>query len=178
VQELLDLSRIESGQVSMQQEDLNIEELFEHVSEVFALRAEETGVGLEVAMNGDKHIRGDFDRLEQVLNNLLDNAFRHTPRGGTVRLASRDLQPGILQLTVADSGCGIPPQDVPHLFERFYRATGARNKKGYGLGLAISREIVRAHGGEIWATSEPDRGTTFVFTLPTAGRVTPKAGAK
>jgi signal transduction histidine kinase len=178
VQELLDLSRIESGQVSMQQEDLNIEELFEHVSEVFALRAEETGVGLEVAMNGDKHIRGDFDRLEQVLNNLLDNAFRHTPRGGTVRLASRDLQPGILQLTVADSGCGIPPQDVPHLFERFYRANGARNKKGYGLGLAISREIVRAHGGEIWATSEPDRGTTFVFTLPTAGRVTPKAGAK
>jgi two-component system sensor histidine kinase ResE len=178
VQELLELSRIESGQVSMQQEDLNLNELFEHVSEVFALRAEETGVKLEMALNGSSHIRGDFDRLEQVLNNLLDNAFRHTPSGGNVRVASRDLQPGILQVTVSDTGSGIPAQDVPHLFERFYRANGARNKKGYGLGLAISREIVRAHGGEIWATSEPQRGTTFVFTLPTAGRAAPKAVAK
>lgn len=178
VQELLDLSRIESGQVSMQQEDLNLHELFEHVSEVFALRSEENGVRLEMALNGSAHIRGDFDRLEQVLNNLLDNAFRHTPSGGTVRVASRDLQPGILQVTVADTGSGIPAQDVPHLFERFYRANGARSQKGYGLGLAISREIVRAHGGEIWATSEAERGTTFVFTLPTAGRVTPRGAGR
>jgi two-component system, OmpR family, sensor kinase len=178
VQELLDLSRIESGQVSMQQEDVNLNELFEHVSEVFALRSEDGDVRLEVALNGSSHIRGDFDRLEQVLNNLLDNAFRHTPPGGSVRVASRDLQPGILQVTVTDTGSGIPSQDVPHLFERFYRANGARNKKGYGLGLAISREIVRAHGGEIWATSEPDRGTTFVFTLPTAGRAALRAGVR
>lgn len=178
VQELLDLSRIESGQASMQQEDLNLHELFEHVTEVFALRAEESGVQLEVTMNGSSRVRGDFDRLEQVMNNLLDNAFRHTPRGGTLRVTSRDLQPGIVQVTISDTGGGIPAQDVPHLFERFYRANGARNKNGYGLGLAISREIVRAHGGEIWATSEADRGTTFVFTLPTAGRVVPKAAAR
>ena len=178
VQELLDLSRIESGQVSMQQDDLNLNELFEHVGEVFALRSEESGVLLEMALNGRSHIRGDFDRLEQVLNNLLDNAFRHTPPGGSVRVASRDLQPGVLQVTVTDTGSGIPAQDVPHLFERFYRAAGARNKKGYGLGLAISREIVRAHGGEIWATSELERGTTFVFTLPTGGRAAPQAGER
>jgi len=178
VQELLDLSRIESGQVSMQQEDLNLHELFDHVSEVFALRSEESGVRLELSFEGAEHIRGDFDRLEQVLNNLLDNAFRHTPSGGIVRLISRDVQPGILQVAVTDSGVGIPSQDVPHLFERFYRANGAGNRKGYGLGLAISREIVRAHGGEIWATSEPQRGTTFVFTLPTAGREAPKVSAR
>jgi signal transduction histidine kinase len=107
-----------------------------------------------------------------VLNNLLDNAFRHTAEGGAVRVASRDLQPGMIQITVADTGSGIPMDDVPHLFERFYRANsnGARtNGKGYGLGLAITREIVRAHGGEIWATSEVGKGTTFVIMLPTEG---------
>jgi signal transduction histidine kinase len=178
VEELLDLSRIESGQVHMRQEDLSLNELLEHVREVFALRSEDTGVVLEMRPQGDAHVKGDFDRLEQVLNNLLDNAFRHTEEGGVVRVASRDLQPGVVQITVSDSGVGIPQEDVPHLFERFYRArkngatqiNGSGGSKGYGLGLAISREIVRAHGGEIWATSELGRGTTFVFTLPTVGK--------
>ena len=177
VEELLDLSRIESGQVPMRQEDVDLRELFGHVGEVFALRAEETSVGLEVHPASDGQIRGDYDRLEQVLNNLLDNAFRHTPPGGTVRLGARGLQNGLIQVTVADTGQGIPAADLPHLFERFYRAnpgesgwSGNANAKGYGLGLAITREIVRAHGGDIWVTSEPGRGTAFVFTLPAAGR--------
>jgi signal transduction histidine kinase len=167
VQELLDLSRIESGQISMQQEELELDELVQHVGEVFALRAEEAGVKLETSGAAATRIRGDFDRLEQVLNNLLDNAFRHTPPGGTVRIAVRAVRLGLIQVSVSDTGPGIPPEDVPHLFERFYRATTAGNGKGHGLGLAISREIVRAHGGEIWATSELNRGTTFAFTLPT-----------
>ena len=176
VQELLDLSRIESGQVSMEQDNLNLNELFEHVAEVFALRSEDSGVKLEINLQGQPQIRGDFDRLEQVLNNLLDNAFRHTPEGGTVRITSRNFQPDVVQVTVSDTGCGISDDDLPHLFERFYRARANNNqKKGHGLGLAISREIVRAHGGEIWATSEPNKGTTFVFTLPTAGRPARKA---
>jgi two-component system sensor histidine kinase ResE len=180
VQELLDLSRIESGQVSMQQDDVDLRELFDHVGEVFALRSEESGVGLEVGVQGSAHIRGDFDRLEQVMNNLLDNAFRHTPGGGSVKVACRDLQPGTLQVTVSDTGPGIPVTDLPHLFERFYRGENSNGaaRKGYGLGLAISREIVRAHGGEIWATSEAGNGTTFVFTLPTAGREARRAGAR
>jgi signal transduction histidine kinase len=178
VEELLDLSRIESGQVHMRQEDLSLNELLDHVREVFVRRSEDTGVQLDIRPHGDPHVTGDFDRLEQVLNNLLDNAFRHTEEGGTVRVTSRDLQPGVVQVTVSDTGVGIPQEDVPHLFERFYRAraNGAAaingtpsGTKGYGLGLAISREIVRAHGGEIWATSELGRGTTFVFTLPTLG---------
>ncbi|MGB4863699.1 MAG: HAMP domain-containing sensor histidine kinase [Tepidiformaceae bacterium] len=180
VQELLDLSRIESGQVSMQQDDIDLHELFEHVGEVFALRSEESGVELDISVLGRAHVRGDFDRLEQVMNNLLDNAFRHTPTGGGVKVACRDLQPGTLQVTVADTGPGIPPNDLPHMFERFYRGENHNesSRKGYGLGLAISREIVRAHGGEIWATSEPGSGTTFVFTLPTAGRARLLAGAR
>ena len=164
----------------MQQEDIDLNELFGHVGEVFALRSEENGVNLDVSIQGGAHIRGDFDRLEQVLNNLLDNAFRHTPNGGVVRVGCRDLQPGMLQVTVSDTGPGIPVNDLPHLFERFYRGDNSNGtaRKGYGLGLAISREIVRAHGGEIWATSEHGSGTTFVFTLPTAGREGRRAAAR
>ena len=182
VEELLDLSRIESGQASMQQEDLDLNELFEHVREIFALRGEEGGVELGIDSTAGLHVRGDFDRLEQVLNNLIDNALRHTPAGGAVRIASQESQPGMVQVTVSDTGTGIPAEDVAHLFERFYRARdserAAGRSKGYGLGLAITREIVRAHGGDIWATSEVGRGTTFVFTLPIAGRATRKAGAR
>jgi signal transduction histidine kinase len=168
VEELMDLSRLESGQISMRQEDVDVAELFGHIEEVFALRSEDSGVKLAIEQPFALRIRGDFDRLEQVLNNLLDNAFRHTPAGGAVDVRARTVQQGFVQVSVSDTGKGIPPEDVPHLFERFYRAANGRNTKGYGLGLAITREIVRAHGGDIWATSEPGRGTTFSFTLPAA----------
>jgi two-component system sensor histidine kinase ResE len=168
VEELLDLSRLEAGQVSMRQEDVELAELFTHVGDVFQLRSEDSGVALEVRPAIGLRIRGDFDRLEQVLNNLLDNAFRHTPSGGTVTLRARSVANGLVQVSISDTGKGIPAEDVPHLFDRFYRATNGRNQKGYGLGLAITREIVRAHGGDIWATSEPGRGTSFSFTLPAA----------
>lgn len=175
VEELLDLSRIESRQSSMRQEDVPVSELLGHVAEVFALRAEESGVTLDIQPSAGLSVRGDFDRLEQVLNNLLDNAFRHTPAGGRVSVWARPVQRGFVQITVGDTGRGIPPDDLPHLFERFYRAANGRNTRGYGLGLAITREIVRAHGGDIWATSEPGRGTQFVFTLPAQGTSVPQA---
>lgn len=168
VQELLDLSRIESGQVSMGQDEFLLAELLGHVSEVFALRSDEAGVSLIMDPSAGISVRGDFDRLEQVLDNLIDNAFRHTPRGGNVRVSAHPLGPGTVQVTIADTGPGIPEAEIPHLFERFYRGNGANATRGYGLGLAITREIVRAHGGNIWVTSEPGRGTTFIFTLPTA----------
>ncbi|MFN0093543.1 MAG: sensor histidine kinase [Dehalococcoidia bacterium] len=180
VEELLDLSRIESGQASMRQDDVGISELFDHVAEVFALRAEDTGVNLVVSANNGARIRGDFDRLEQVLNNLLDNAFRHTPSGGTVRLGSEPASGGgFHRISVADSGAGITRDDIPHLFERFYRGVGrSGNGKGYGLGLAITREIIRAHGGDIWAQSEPGRGTVFTFTLPSAAPTAGRASSR
>jgi signal transduction histidine kinase len=168
VEELLDLSRLESRQAQINQDDVEVAELFSHVEDVFALRSEDSGVSLDIARPPSLRIRGDFDRLEQVLNNLLDNAFRHTATGGKVAVSARSVQQGLVQVSVSDTGKGIPPEDVPHLFERYYRATNGRNTKGYGLGLAITREIVRAHGGDIWAASEPGKGTTFSFTLPLA----------
>jgi signal transduction histidine kinase len=180
VEELLDLSRIESGQISMRKEPLRLDELFEHLSVLFAMRAEESGVRLEINNATTSRVEGDFDRLEQVLNNLLDNAFHHTRAGGLVRVTARDLHQGAVQVSVSDNGVGISSDDLPHLFDRFYRARNSTNgaRKGHGLGLSISREIVRAHGGEIWATSEEGRGTTFVFTLPTADQTRAKVGLR
>jgi signal transduction histidine kinase len=150
---------------------------------VFSLRARETGVSLEVESGDAPPVLGDFDRLEQVLGNLLDNAFRHTPAGGSVRLTARlsngqDRAPSRrwVELSVADSGEGIPPEELAHVFDRFYKGNAALPKaqdaagRGTGLGLAISREIVRAHGGDIRAESSPGAGTRFVLTLPSPGR--------
>jgi signal transduction histidine kinase len=170
VEELLDLSRIESGQEEMARAPVKLEELFQHVGDVFSLRSRETGVALEIASPQVPDVLGDFDRLEQVLGNLLDNAFRHTPAGGTVRLTAREAADRMVEVSVADTGEGIPPEELPRVFDRFYRGDLAGPLRGTGLGLAVSREIARAHGGDIRAESEPGSGTRFVFTLPIAPR--------
>ncbi|MFQ5381225.1 MAG: sensor histidine kinase, partial [Dehalococcoidia bacterium] len=170
VEELLALSRLESGQLAMNREPLLLQELFDHVHDVFQLRAENSGVRLGFEEQTTAPVFGDFDRLEQVLSNLLDNALRHTPQGGTVSVVARQTSEATVQVRVSDSGDGIAPQHLPHLFERFYRADqGSGEHRGHGLGLAICREIVRAHGGEIRAESALGRGTTFVFTLRSRG---------
>jgi signal transduction histidine kinase len=115
-------------------------------------------------------VRGDYDRLEQVLGNLLANALRHTPAGGTVTLQAG---PGPLgaRLVVADTGEGIAPEDVPYVFDRFWRGDRARTHgaaAGSGLGLAIARQLVQAHGGVIEVQSTIGQGTTFTIDLPSA----------
>jgi two-component system, OmpR family, sensor kinase len=162
VEELLDLSRLESGQVDMRFEQVDLGELFARVKEIFALRAQESGVELQVVLPAVPPVRGDFDRLEQVIGNLLDNAFRHT-REGNVKLAA-ELRGSMVEISVEDSGEGIPAGDLDKVFERFYQAD-ARSGQGTGLGLAISREIVRAHGGNIRAEALPD-GTRISLRVP------------
>jgi signal transduction histidine kinase len=168
VGELLDLSRIESGQQRMEMAGMRVDELLAHVSDVFTLRAEDAGISLEVRDEGSAApvvVRADFDRIEQVLGNLLDNAFRHTQRGGRVELGTRDAGE-FVELYVADDGQGIDPGDLPHVFDRFYRSQlGEPEMPSAGLGLAISREIVRAHGGAIRASARPGAGAELAFTL-------------
>jgi signal transduction histidine kinase len=103
-----------------------------------------------------------------VLRNLLDNAITHTPAGGTIRIAAR-ANAGEVEMSVMDTGAGIDPQHLPHIFDRFYRADGsrARSTGGAGLGLAIVKQLVELHGGRVWAESTPGHGATFHFTLPT-----------
>jgi signal transduction histidine kinase len=112
-------------------------------------------------------IRADEDRLIQVLTNLLDNALKFTSPGGRVTVRA-DEQTDAVWVCVADTGTGIAPDELPHLFQQFYRGGETRppEKRGMGLGLALCREIISAHGGQVKVESEPGRGTRFTFTLP------------
>jgi signal transduction histidine kinase len=167
VGELLDLSRIESGQQRMELAPVRASELLAQVRDVFSMRAAETGVTLDVRVpSTDVTVAADFDRIEQVLGNLIDNALRHTPRGGRIDTGVRTGRSGLAEFYVADNGEGIAEADLPHVFDRFYRsALGEPEMPGAGLGLAISREIVRAHGGTIAASRREGGGTEFSFTL-------------
>jgi signal transduction histidine kinase len=169
VGELLDLSRIESGQQKMELADVRVAEALSHVRDVFSLRASDAGVALEVSSPPDALVvRADFDRVEQVLGNLIDNAFRHTPRGGRIDVGAR-VASAFVEFYGAENGAGIAEADLPHVFDRFYRSQlGEPDMPGQGLGLAISREIVRAHGGTIHATARAEGGVEFAFTLPRA----------
>jgi len=111
----------------------------------------------------------DTRRVQRVLGNLVQNALRHTPADGTIHIAAEDGGPDV-RVVVSDSGEGIPPEDIPHIFEQFYRGDRARSRddSGSGLGLCIVERIVAAHGGRIWAESEVGKGSTFTFTLPKA----------
>jgi signal transduction histidine kinase len=114
-------------------------------------------------------VYADAERVHQVLFNLLDNAVRFTPSGGRVTVRASRIN-GVVDVTVADTGPGIAPEHLPRLFERFYRVDSARSRDegGTGIGLAIARSVVEAHGGRIWAESEPGKGSTFTFQLPVA----------
>ena len=166
VGELLDLSRIESGQQRMDVTAVRVSELLAHVSDVFTMRGEELAMHLRTELQHDDVVSADFDRIEQVLGNLIDNAFRHSPRDGVVTVGARGGPDASVELYVSDEGGGIAREDLPHVFDRFYRSKDETAGSGAGLGLAISREIVRAHGGEIRVASPPGGGTTFAFTLP------------
>jgi two-component system OmpR family sensor kinase len=127
-----------------------------------------SGQVLELEAPRGVQVPGDPDRLHQLVMILLDNAIRHTPPGGRIRVAVASTADGQARIAVRDEGEGIAPEHLPHLFERFYRADGARGRSsgGTGLGLAIAQAICRAHGGDISVTSAPDQGATFLVTLP------------
>lgn len=173
VSELLDLARISVGRLSMRHEQLNLVPLVEHVTEGLAIKARESGVQLVRDIQPVPNVSGDGDRLAQVLTNLVDNALKFTPEGGTVRVGLQSAGGGV-QLTVSDTGQGIPPEELPRVFERFYQVDKARGPgRGSGLGLAITAEIVQAHGGRIQAASGgAGKGTTFTVWLPAFGMST------
>ena len=112
-------------------------------------------------------VLADYTRLEQVIVNLLHNAIKFTASGGQVTVRAVQ-QSGMICFCVTDTGIGIAPDDLPRIFERFYKVDRSRATSGTGLGLAIARHLIEAHGGRIWAESEPGKGSTFNFTLPIA----------
>ena len=171
VEQLLDLSRLESGDVPLELEPVEIAPLVDRVvAEVEAARPERTLEVREDIPPGIPPVTADRERLHQVLFNLLDNAFRYTPSGGRVVVRAVQ-QNGSCEVQVADTGPGIPGEHIGLVFERFYRVDPSRSREdgGTGIGLAIARSVVEAHGGRIWAESEDGGGTTFRFVLPLAG---------
>ena len=170
VQELLMLTRADAGQEALQLEVLSLEGLAADVVASLAPLAEQRGVRLELLPAGSVMVRADQTRLTQLLVNLVDNGLRYTPPGGTVTVSAVS-KPSWAVLRVTDTGIGIAPAHLPHIFERFYRADSARARAdgGTGLGLAISRWIVEAHGGQVVVDSRPGAGTTFTVRLPADG---------
>lgn len=168
VTDLLDLARMEAGHMTLYKDELPINSTFERITQKFAQVAKEKNVQLvfDSEFSGDAVINIDEDRIEQVLTNLVDNALRHTDKGSvTVKV---EQEPTFAKISVQDTGHGIPQEDLPYVFERFYKADKARtrSKGGTGLGLAIARNIVKAHSGNIMVDSVVEEGTTFTFYLP------------
>ena len=163
------VSRAEEHQLDLHPVPTAPAALIEAAAAAVADRAGERGVTLQtVVAPGLPLLTVDPDRIGQVLANLLDNALRHTPRGGRVRIGASTTD-GAVTLEVADTGGGIPAEHLPHVFERFYRVDAARDRAhgGAGIGLAIAKALVDAHGGQITAASDgPGTGTTFTITLP------------
>ena len=166
VEDLLEFSRLESGQTKMVKDKVYLKELLQQCYEIFLMRAEEKGVNLKMEIESAPAVTGDIDRLEQVFSNLLDNALKHTPSGGEVSITTRPPNLESVEISIMDTGQGIPAEQMKHIFERFYRADASAGKAGAGLGLAIARQIVLAHGGDIMAKSRLGKGTEFVVTLP------------
>ncbi len=174
VDDLLELSRLESKGVTFRMQPVDLGELCAQVAARHQPRAEAAGVRLEWQAEPGVVATADPDRVEQVLTNLLDNALKFTPEGGRIRVSVRqEAQEAVV--VVEDTGRGIPPDDLPHVFERFYRADRSRTRSsgGSGLGLAIAKHLVEMQGGRISATSTPGHGSVFAFWLPSAREPVP-----
>jgi len=167
ISDLLDIPRIETGQIVPEMKEISLRQVIRNCLEGQRDLAKEKGIKLKVELPEKvSKIRGSSPRLQQVITNLIDNAVTYTPEGTvTLRVEEKNNE---IQVEVIDTGIGIPPEDMPQLFEDFFRASNVE-VKGTGLGLSISKRIVEAHGGKIWCESpcpESNQGSKFVFTLP------------
>ena len=170
ISDLLALSQIESRQYQWKKEEVNVSDLLEKASSVLRPLAEKKNQTLIITHTENlEPLIGDFEKLALVVINLLDNAIKYTPEGGKITLQADQSSDGI-EITVSDTGLGIPQKDLSRIFERFYRVDRARSRElgGTGLGLSIVKHIVEAHGGTIAVKSHLEKGTTFIVTIPSA----------
>jgi signal transduction histidine kinase len=166
VDDLRALALAEAGKLQLKRENIDLGELLAAVVASFDLLAQSQGQILSLDLPTDLPlVEADPQRVRQVVANLVSNALRHAARPGSQVRISAVQEPGQVEVSVSDDGPGIPPDDLAHIFDRFWQGDRAR-AEGSGLGLAIARELVRAHGGQIWVDSTPGQGTTFRFTLP------------
>ena len=165
VEDLRTLSLAESGALALHREAVDVGALVRETVASFASRSERAGISLEAEVSELPRIDADPVRAREILANLIANALRYTPRGGRITVAARADEGGVA-VEVADTGAGVAPEQIDRIFDRFYKSAESR---GAGLGLAIAKQLVEAHGGRIVATSVIGEGTTIRFTLPTEG---------
>jgi NtrC-family two-component system sensor histidine kinase KinB len=169
VQDLLDLSKIESGKIALDIENVPVAAVFNQIQTIFRGQLEMKSVHLSVEPPEDPLlVRADANKITWVLTNLISNALRYVGEDGRIQLRAKRLGSQV-QMAVQDNGPGIPPEYQSRIFQKFVQIRG-REAGGTGLGLAICKEIVRAHGGSIWVESGPGQGSTFSFTLPAAAQ--------
>lgn len=170
IDDLFELSRLDAGALLLERSAVPVPALIDEAVESVRVQAEGAGIGIEVRPDvGLPLVDVDAERVARVLLNLLGNALRHTPTGGRITVAATREGEGV-RISVQDTGSGIADEDLPHIFESFYRGEKSRSRRhgGAGLGLAIARGLVEAHGGHIWAESETRGGTAMHFTVPAA----------
>jgi signal transduction histidine kinase len=171
--DLLDLARLEAGTADLEMSKVDLKVLLRGIIHKFTPQAQNADVALRLDVSDDlPPVTGDGDRLAQVFTNLVDNALKFTPANGGIVLSGRKVG-GRMEVSVTDSGIGMESEALPHLFDRFYQADPSRaggetaaGRRGVGLGLAIAKEIVEAHGGKIGVRSQAGQGTTFEVHLP------------
>ncbi len=165
IQDLLSVTTIEAGRLSIAPRKLKVEDLFRDASEMLEASAREKSITLKVDRAADlPPVRGDPARVLQVFSNLVGNAVKFTPEGGVITL-SAERSDNRIQCAITDTGPGIPPEDLPRIFGKFWQSKRG-DRRGVGLGLAIARGIVEAHGGSISVRSEMGKGSVFSFSLP------------
>jgi len=168
VNELLDISRIESGKVAMKQEPQDLNNIAEKVADLLAVQLKDKQIETSINIPQEESaVFVDRNQIERVLINLIGNAIKFTPPKGKISIAARKADK-MVRVDIADTGCGIPQEALEAVFEEFYRVDNPINQeaKGTGLGLALVKHIIEAHKGKIWVTSKVGRGSTFSFTLP------------
>lgn len=170
VADLLQLSRLDAGKMQWNFQHTDLVRMLDDVVDRFTFQCGQREISMYVEVPSHLPlVHGDPDKLDQVLDNLVTNAIKHTPEKGSIRLTAAQ-NGDVVEVRVTDTGSGIPPKDLPRIFERFYRVDKARSRKygGTGLGLSIAKQIIEAHGGDIWIESLVGEGTTVTFTLPVA----------
>jgi heavy metal sensor kinase len=173
---MLMISKTESGIDQISREEIDLTGLVREACDLFQTTAEDKGISLICNVPDQSHFAGDIRMLQRMLSNLIDNAIKYTPPGGSVNVSVSENDAQVV-VSVKDTGIGISPSDLPRIFERFYRCDQSRGQAGIGLGLSLARAIARGHGGDITAKSSLDRGSTFTVTLPkNAKRIGPACG--
>jgi len=167
VNDLQTLSLAETGQLPLHPTRFLLADLIDDLTSSFSSQAASLGIDLKTSMaDKNQELTADYDRLNQVLSNLVSNALRYTPRGGTITINTEAIQNGT-RITLHDTGSGIPAEDLPFVFDRFWRGDRSRSERTHsGLGLAIAKQLIRAHGGTIAAQSAVGSGSSFVIELP------------